>query len=226
MKNGRCVSAWIMIGVLTLFVSGCAGGERAANDETTSGIDTTTAKIVTTSAPATPFPTSSPSPQFTTATMEFSPSQSIETSSVATPSQSISPGEDKAADPPSPAASTKGTSAETNAAPDPVAVTETDPPSVSITDPPIETLPQYTENPENIRAIIIQLLTEKNLWYPDREEIGGGWAGLSLGYKSSDQKYAADFVAGKFGSMMKGAVTISCWIEDGFIYISATYCDL
>ena len=97
------------------------------------------------------------------------------------------------------------------------------------TDPPPATTaaPAYSENPDNIKALVIQKLTEKGLWFPDQPSIGDGSMGWTLGSAYADEKYATAFVNGKFTDITNyGASSVSAWIENGYIFISFTSCAL
>ena len=95
------------------------------------------------------------------------------------------------------------------------------------TDPPPATTaaPAFSENPDNIKALVIQKLTDIGRWFPDQESTGGGSMGWTLGSAYADDKYAAAFVNGKFDASTDfGASSVSVWIENGYIYISYTKC--
>lgn len=95
--------------------------------------------------------------------------------------------------------------------------------------PPTTAAPAYVENPDNIKDIIIQMLTDKGVWYPDAAVTGDGSMGCTLGSTCSDDRYAKAFVEGKFGEAKElgiGATSVSVWIENGYLYMSYTKCAL
>lgn len=97
------------------------------------------------------------------------------------------------------------------------------------TNPPPATTaaPAYSENCDNIRNLIIAKLQEKGLWYPDAAVIGDDSMSLTVGYDSSDERYATGYVDGKYGTPDgTGATSVSVWIEDGWLNISSTKCAL
>lgn len=109
------------------------------------------------------------------------------------------------------------------------AATTAAPPATTTAAPPVATTaaPAYVENPDNIKALIIQMLTEKGVWYPDAAVNGGGSMGCTLGSTCSDDRYAKAFVEGKFGEPDgTGATSVSVWIENGYLYMSYTGCIL
>ena len=122
---------------------------------------------------------------------------------------------------PAPTATPKPTKAPSKeTAPAATTAAPTDPPPVATT-----AAPAYVENPDNIKALTIQKLIDKNLWFPDATVIGDGSKGWTLGYNYGDEKYAQAFVDGKFGEGTNyGATSISVWIADGYLYMSYTKC--
>jgi len=80
------------------------------------------------------------------------------------------------------------------------------------------TTPRYTENPDAIREGIIQYCKDQGLWFPGEEVNGSGQKGYELGYYYSDQQYIDAFIKGKIRGTCE-VVSITCWIEDGWIYI-------
>jgi hypothetical protein len=79
-----------------------------------------------------------------------------------------------------------------------------------------------------IREGIIQYAKDNGVWYPDGEVKGGGEKSYSLGYYYTDQQYI-DAYKGKIlpnGEKWYGIVSVSCWIENDWIYISYEKCYL
>lgn len=138
-----------------------------------------------------------------------------ETIAVATPSPTPKP---KTATP-TPKPATQTTTAVTTPTPTTVATT---------------TGTWYTENPENIRNLVIAKLQEKGLWYPDAEVIGWDWKSWSLGYGSADELYAESYVEGKMGcagnTFGVTSVTVTIWVDPSCnmesIKIETTACSL
>lgn len=138
-----------------------------------------------------------------------------ETIAVATPSPTPKP---KTATP-TPKPATQTTTAVTTPTPTTVATT---------------TGTWYTENPENIRNLVIAKLQAMNLWYPDAEVIGGDWKSWSLGYGSADELYAESYVQGKMGhegnTCGVTSVTVTIWVDPSCnlesIKIETTACSL
>ena len=125
---------------------------------------------------------------------------------------------------PAPSATPKPTKApvKETTAPATTTAAPTDPPPAATT-----AAPAYVENPDNIKALVIQKLIDKGLWFPDATVIGDGSMGWTLGYKPSDERYAKAFVNAKFNDKTNyGATSVNVWIADGYIYISCTTCAL
>lgn len=106
----------------------------------------------------------------------------------------------------------------TTAAPTATTAAPTDPPP-----PPTTKAPSYVENCDAIKNQIVQYCIDNGLWFPDSAVIGGGSKGWTLGYASADSQYSESFINGKiYGDV--GVQSVSCWIENGYIYISYTTC--
>ena len=129
-----------------------------------------------------------------------------------------------ATDTPAPTATPKPTKAPTKAptkTPTETTAAPTDPP------PATTATPAYSENCDNIRNLIIAKLQEKGIWYPDAEVIGHDLIQVSVGYDSSDDRYATGYVNSKYGTPDgTGATSVSVWIADGWLYMSSTSCAL
>ena len=137
---------------------------------------------------------------------------SLEAVPVATPTPTAAPKPTKA---PVKETAPAATTAATTTAP-------TDPPPS-----PTTAAPAYSENCDNIRNLIIAKLQEKGVWYPDAEVIGHDLIQVSVGYDSSDDRYATGYVNSKYGTPDgTGATSVSVWIADGWLYMSSTSCAL
>ena len=137
---------------------------------------------------------------------------SLEAVPVATPTPTAAPKPTKA---PVKETAPAATTAATTTAP-------TDPPPS-----PTTAAPAYSENCDNIRNLIISKLQEKGVWYPDAEVIGHDLIQVSVGYDSSDDRYATGYVNSKYGTPDgTGATSVSVWIADGWLYMSSTSCAL
>ena len=137
---------------------------------------------------------------------------SLEAVPVATPTPTAAPKPTKA---PVKETAPAATTAATTTAP-------TDPPPS-----PTTAAPAYSENCDNIRNLIISKLQEKGVWYPDAEVIGHDLIQVSVGYDSSDDRYATGYVNSKYGTPDgTGATSVSVWIADGWLYMSSTCCAL
>ncbi|MEI8201233.1 MAG: hypothetical protein WCG21_14335 [Eubacteriales bacterium] len=114
-----------------------------------------------------------------------------------------------------PAATTKATTVATTAAP-PVE-----------TSPPVATTAAYTPNCDNIRSLIVSNLQSRGYWFPDAASNGGGSASVTTNYFYSDDKFAEGFLK-KFTKLEEigtaGIVSISVWIENGYVCFSHTDC--
>jgi hypothetical protein len=72
---------------------------------------------------------------------------------------------------------------------------------------------------------VIEKLQESGLWYPDEEVIGDDSAAVTTNYYTSDEMFASGYVNGKFGKTTTiGVTSVSCWIENGCLWISSKKC--
>lgn len=96
------------------------------------------------------------------------------------------------------------------------------------TERPATSVPEYSENCGNIKNLVIQKLQEKGLRFPEQPVTGDDAFSCTVGYYKSDNEYAQLYVNGNHGdpALCKGAASVSCWIEDGNVWISASSCDL
>lgn len=218
MKNSKknLVCIWI---AGTMLVTGCAAS--GATDSTSQN-DTTETAVLTLRPTATPTvapivtitPTVAPTVKETTAA---TPTPTETTTAATTAKETTAATTAKPTPKPTAKPTVKETTAATTAAP-----TQTAPPATTAT------TPAYTENCDNIKNLIIAKLQAKGLWYPDEPQIGDDSKGWSLGYNVSDEKYAEAYVNAKYGNstFTIGCTSVSCWIADGFIWVSSTKCAL
>jgi outer membrane biosynthesis protein TonB len=196
-----------MVGILLL--TGCQATAPVTPAESTPAttiVDTQplTSKETTPTPKPTVTPTATPTPAAVTATPAATATPTPTMTPTPTPKPTKAPVKETA-----PAATTAAPPAATTAAPP----------------PPTTAAPAYVENPDNIRAIIIQKLIDKGVWYPDQPSNGSGYAGCTLGSTCSDEKYAEAFVSGRFDNGT-AATSINVWIENGYLYMSYTDCAL
>ena len=208
----------IVLGLTMIAITACNNSASTQNTMVTVsnvGAANITEASVTVIPTATPIPTVKPT-SVPTVTPTIAPTVTPTPTSTPTPTATPKPTKAPAKEA-APAATTVKTTAP--------AATQTQP---EATYPNGSAWPDgYVENPDNIKALIIQLLTNNGVWYPDQPSIGGGYAGWSLGSAHGDDKYANSFVEGRFdeGCGM-GVTSVSVWIENGYLYASYTDCAL
>ena len=88
-------------------------------------------------------------------------------------------------------------------------------------------VPEYTENCEIIKNLVIQDLQEKGLWLPGQPVTGAEAVSFPVGCYVSDKEYAQLYMKANYRNPAtdKGVSSVSCWIEEGYVWISASFSD-
>jgi outer membrane biosynthesis protein TonB len=203
----------IVIGLSMIAISACNNSASTQNTMVTvsnAGAANITEASVTVIPTATPIPTVKPT-GVPTVTPTIAPTVTPTPTSTPTPTPTATP------------KPTKTPVKETAPAATTAAPTQTAPPATTTA-----TEAAYTENPDNIKNLVIAKLQAKGLWFPDAEVIGDDSMGMSVGSSIKDEKYADAYVDGKYGNpaLNIGCTSVNCWIADGFVWISSTKCAL
>ena len=190
---------------LTILSAASTAPDTLATTETAAQTETTKAATPTPTEKPTVTPTVTPTTVTETSATTVATTTAKPTKAPTQPTQTIAP-------------------AATTAAPPPTTAAPTEPPATTTQ----STTPAYTENPDVIRDGIIQYAKDNGVWYPDGEVVGYDEKSFSLGYLISDQQYIDSYKRKILpnGEKWYGIVTVNCWIENGWIYISSEVCSL